>query len=178
MPHDTRFGFPCMKHYKPGRLLREFELSTLTRAVQLLKELGISFVVAEYEHVEKGALFASEAIEMPGEQTIKTLVVEFGTNEYFVVLMPGSKIVPFKKLAKTRGVKKAGMVDPATAERLTGYQVGGISPFGMKQHLRVIIDAGLLAFDKVAINGGRRGLMLVMSPADIQKVTEAEPIEL
>ena len=151
---------------------------TSLRAVQLLKERGISFEVAEYEHVEKGALFASKAIGMPGEQTIKTLVVQFATNEYFVVLMPGSKTVHFKKLAKTHGAKKAGMVDPATAERLTGYQVGGISPFGMKQHLRVIIDAGLLAFDKVAINGGRRGLMLVMSPADIQKVTEAEPIEL
>jgi Cys-tRNA(Pro)/Cys-tRNA(Cys) deacylase len=116
-------------------------LSTLTRAIQLLKERGISF-------------------------------------EYFVLLVPGSKTVPFKKLAKTRRAKKAGMVDPATAERLTGYQVGGISPFGMKQRLRVMIDAGLLSFDKVAINGGMRGLMLVMSPADILKVTDAEPIEL
>ena len=70
------------------------------------------------------------------------------------------------------------VVDPATVERLTGYPVGGISPFGMKQRLRVMIDAGLLSFDKVAINGGRRGLMLVMSSADILKVTEAEPIEL
>ena len=162
----------------PGGLFRELQLSTLTRAVQLLKERGISFEVAEYEHVEKGALFASEAIGMPGEQTIKTLVVEFATNEHCVVLMPGSKTVRFKKLAKTRGVKKAGMVDPATAERLTGYPVGGISPFGMKQHLRVMIDAGLLLFDKVAINGGRRGLMLIMNPADILQVTEAEPIEL
>jgi Cys-tRNA(Pro)/Cys-tRNA(Cys) deacylase len=114
---------------------------------------------------------------MPGEQTIKTIVVEFATNEYFVVLMPGSKTIPFKKLAKTRGAKKAGMVDPATAERVTGYPVGGISPFGMKQRLRVMIDAGLLSFDKVAINGGRRGLMLVMSLADILKITDAEPIE-
>lgn len=113
----------------------------MTRAIQLLKERGISF-------------------------------------EYFVLLVPGSKTVPFKKLAKTRRAKKAGMVDPATAERLTGYQVGGISPFGMKQRLRVMIDAGLLSFDKVAINGGMRGLMLVMSPADILKVTDAEPIEL
>ncbi len=135
MSYDTRFGFPCMKNYYQNNL------STLTRAIQLLKERGISF-------------------------------------EYFVLLVPGSKTVPFKKLAKTRRAKKAGMVDPATAERLTGYQVGGISPFGMKQRLRVMIDAGLLSFDKVAINGGMRGLMLVMSPADILKVTDAEPIEL
>ncbi len=70
------------------------------------------------------------------------------------------------------------MADAAVAERLTGYPVGGISPFGMKQRLRVIIDAGLLVFDKVAINGGKRGLMLIMSPADILKVTDAKPIEL
>ncbi|UCD87468.1 MAG: hypothetical protein JSV01_06870 [Desulfobacterales bacterium] len=60
----------------------------------------------------------------------------------------------------------------------SGYKVAGVSPFGMKQRLRVMIDAGLLACDKVAINGGKRGLMLIMSPADILKATNAEPIEL
>jgi Cys-tRNA(Pro)/Cys-tRNA(Cys) deacylase len=150
----------------------------LTRAVQFLKEQGISFEVAEYEHVEKGAVFASEAIGMPIEQTIKSLVVGLAQSGYLVVLIPGSKTISFKKLAKACGAKKAGMADPFTAERLTGYKVGGVSPFGMKQRLRVMIDAGLLACDKVAINGGKRGLMLIMSAADILKATNAEPIEL
>jgi Cys-tRNA(Pro)/Cys-tRNA(Cys) deacylase len=150
----------------------------LTRAVQFLKEQGIFFEVAEYEHVEKGAVFASEAIGMPIEQTIKSLVVGLAQKGYLVVLIPGSKTISFKKLAKACGAKKAGMADPVTAERLTGYKVGGVSPFGMKQRLRVMIEAGLLAFDKVAINGGKRGLMLIMSPADILKATDAEPIEL
>lgn len=151
---------------------------TLTRAIQFLKKQGIFFKTAKYEHMEKGAVFASESIGMPIEQTIKSLVVEVRKQNYLVVLMPGSKTISFKKLAKACGAKKAEMADPAAAERLTGYLVGGISPFGMKQRLRVIIDTGLLSFDKVAINGGKRGLMLIMNPADILKVTGAEPVGL
>jgi Cys-tRNA(Pro)/Cys-tRNA(Cys) deacylase len=128
---------------------------------------GISFEVVEYEPFEKGALFASEAIGMPVEQTIKTLVIELAPKGNLVVLMPGSKTISFKKLAKAFSAKKARMATAAAAERLTGYLVGGVSPFGMKQPLKVVIDAGLVAFDKVAVNGGKRGLMLIMSPADI-----------
>jgi len=150
----------------------------LTRAIQFLKAQNIPFDVVEYEHLEKGALFASGAIGMPIEQTIKTLVVELSKKGYLVVLMPGSKSISFKKLAMARNAKRAAMVNAAMAERLTGYLIGGISPFGMKQPLKVVMDGGLLAFDKVAINGGKRGLMLIMSPADILKATDAEPIEL
>lgn len=132
----------------------------------------------EYGHLEKGALFASGAIGMPLEQTVKTLVVEIGKKRYMIVLMPGSKTIALKKFAKSYGEKRAAMVDADTAERLTGYVVGGISPFAMKQALPVVIDRGLLGFDQVAINGGKRGLMLVMNPADILKLTDAEPAEL
>jgi Cys-tRNA(Pro)/Cys-tRNA(Cys) deacylase len=150
----------------------------LTRAVHFLKKRGIPFEVAEHEHLDKGAVFASQAIGMPLEQTIKTLVVELAGKGILVVLMPGSKTISFKKLARAEGAKRAGMVAPTTAERLTGYMVGGVSPFGMKQRLRVMMDAELLAFDKVAINGGRRGLMLIMNPMDILKAADADPIEL
>jgi Cys-tRNA(Pro)/Cys-tRNA(Cys) deacylase len=150
----------------------------LTRAIRYLKEQGIPFEVAEYDHLDKGALFASQALGMPVERTVKTLVVQLSKKGYLVVLMPGSKTISFKKLAKIRGVKRAAMVNTAMAERLTGYLVGGISPFGMKQRLPVVIDAGLLAFDKVAINGGKRGVMLIMNPSDIVKTTGAKPVEL
>jgi len=150
----------------------------LTRAIRFLKEQDIPFEVAEYDHLEKGALFASQAIGMPVEQTIKTLVVEVSKKGYLVVLMPGSKNISFKRLATIRGVKRVAMVHTALAERLTGYLVGGISPFGMKQHLPVAMDAGLLTFDKVAINGGKRGLMLIMGPTDILMATDAEAIPL
>jgi Cys-tRNA(Pro)/Cys-tRNA(Cys) deacylase len=150
----------------------------LTRAVQFLKKRGVVFETLEYGHLEKGALFASEAIGMPLEQTVKTLVVQVDKKGYVALLMPGTKKVALKKLAKSYGEKRAAMVDSVTAERLTGYVVGGISPFAMKQGLPVVIDRGLLGFDRVAINGGKRGLMLIMSPGDIVKVTDAEPAEL
>lgn len=150
----------------------------MTRAIRFLKEQGVAFEVAEYDHLDKGALFASQALGMPVEVTVKTLVVQLSKKGYLVVLMPGSKTISFKKLARLRGVKRAAMINSGMAERLTGYLVGGISPFGIKQRLPVVIDAGLLAFDKVAINGGKRGVMLIMAPSDIVKTTGAKPVEL
>jgi Cys-tRNA(Pro)/Cys-tRNA(Cys) deacylase len=150
----------------------------LTRAIQFLKKHNVSFEILEYGHLEKGALFASQAIGMPLEQTVKTLVVEIGEKGYITLLMPGTKKVAFKKLAQSYGEKRAAMVDSETAERLTGYVIGGISPFAMKQSMSVVIDAGLLEFDQVAINGGKRGVMLVISPRDILKATDAKLCEL
>lgn len=146
--------------------------------MQFLNKQGIPFEVWEYEHLERGAAFASEALGIPVEKTIKTLVTELTPTGYLVLLMPGHKNVSFKKLARARGAKKAAMVSSSVAERLTGYKVGGISPFGMKRRLPVLIEASLFGFDKVAINGGRRGVMLVIAPQDIMKALGAEPIEM
>ena len=115
---------------------------------------------------------------MPLEQTIKTLVIEVSERGHLVVLIPGSKTISFKRLARALRVKRAAMVHTTMAERLTGYAIGGISPFGMKQALPVLMDAELLSSEKLAINGGKRGLMLIMDPSDILKATGAKPIEL
>lgn len=139
-----------------------------TRAIRFLNQKGIHFDVIEYEHEEKGAQFASEAIGFPPERTIKTLVVDLGGKGYIMVLMPGDKNINLKRLARSFSVKKTAMADTTTAERLTGYLVGGISPFGTKKDLPVVMEARLLKFDKVAINAGKRGVMLIMDPKDIQ----------
>ena len=150
----------------------------MTRAISFLKSHDVSFETSEYDHNEKGAVFASQAIGVPLEKTIKTLMVEFTPKAHLVVLMPGTKKIPFKKLAQIRGAKRAFMAKEATAERLSGYLVGGISPFAMAKPLPVAMDAGLLAFDRVAVNGGKRGLMVIMNPSDIMRVTGAEPVDL
>ena len=139
-----------------------------TWAIKLLNQKGIHFDVIEYEHEEKGAQFASEAIGFPLERTIKTLIVDLGPKGYIMVLMPGDKNINLKRLASAFSVKRAAMADTTTAERLTGYLVGGISPFGTKMNLPVVMEEGLLKFDKVAINAGKRGVMLIMDPKDIQ----------
>jgi Cys-tRNA(Pro)/Cys-tRNA(Cys) deacylase len=85
--------------------------------------------------------------------------------------MPGDRELTLKKMAQACGVKKAVMADPAVAERLTGYHVGGISPFGLRQKLPVVMEESLLAHDKVMINAGQRGVMLKMIPGDIMAAT-------
>lgn len=150
----------------------------LTPAIQILKNLQVSHRVAEYEHLEKGAAFASRAIGVPLEKTIKTLVIELVPGGHCIVLMPGEKKISFKKLAKIRKAKRAAMVDIHTAEKLSGYRVGGISPFGFKNPLPVMMEHDLMEYDEVAINGGKRGVMLLMRPEDIVGVLDAEIVRL
>ena len=140
-----------------------------TRAIQILKQKGIPFELIKYDHEEKGAEFAAGATGFPLAATVKTLVVDLGEKKYALVLMPGDRQLSMKHLAKACGVKRAAMADTRTAERLTGYLIGGISPFGTKQKLPVVMEADILTFDKILINAGQKGTMLKMAPADIQK---------
>jgi len=143
-----------------------------TRAIRYLNQKGIHFNVIEYDHDEKGAEFAAKAIGFPLEKTIKTLVVDLGYKKYIFALLPGDTQLALKRLAKVCRVKRAALVDTAMAERLTGYFVGGISPFGAKQHLPVLMEKTLLEYDSVAINAGQRGVMLIIAPGDIVNVLD------
>ena len=144
-----------------------------TRAIQFLNQKKIPFEVVKYEHEEKGAAFAARASGSPLERTVKTLVVDLGKKQYTLVLMPGNKQISMKRLARIRGVKRAAMADTQTAERITGYLVGGISPFGTRQRLRVVMEKDMLRFDKILINAGQRGTMLKIAPDDIRTALAA-----
>jgi len=141
-----------------------------TRAIQFLEQNGVPFEVVKYRHDEKGAEFAAKTIGFPLEQTVKTLVVDLGGKRFLIALMPGNKQLALKRLSKLFSVKRAAMADTPTAQRLTGYLVGGISPFGINHPLPAAMDEGLLAFEKVMINAGQRGMMLVMAPKVIADV--------
>ncbi len=138
-----------------------------TRATKYLSQRKIAFEVRKYEHETKGAEFAARAIGFPLEKTIKTLVVDMGGNAYTLALMPGDRQLDLKRLSKACSAKKAVLADTADAERLTGYLVGGISPFGTKRKLPAVMDESLLRFKTVSINGGQRGVILIMTPEDI-----------
>jgi len=144
-----------------------------TRAIQYLKKKGIVYCVVEYEHFEKGAKYAAQALGFPLEKIIKTLVVDMGPKGYVLALMPGDTQLSPKKLSRIYSAKRAEMADTATAQKLTGYTVGGISPFGTQRKLPVIMEKRLLNFDAVAINGGKRGVMLIMKPEDILRAANA-----
>lgn len=147
-----------------------------TRGARFLREQGIAFELHRYEHAKKGAAYASQAIGFSLERTVKTLVVELSGNEDILVLMPGNADLDLKKLAKELSVKRASMADQHTAERVTGYLIGGISPFGTKKTMRVVVEEGLLGHDKVAVNAGARGVMAVLSPHDIVQSVNAVPL--
>ena len=119
-----------------------------TRAINFLRGKEIPFEVKSYEFREKGALFAAEALDLPPESVIKTLVVALGSTHHALVLMPGDKELNLKKLANLLGFKRAAMADTQTAERLTGYQVGGISPFGTKRRFQVVMDSELIHYKR------------------------------
>ena len=143
-----------------------------TRAIQFLKQQKIPFEVVRYDHEEKGAVFASKASGFPLGRTVKTLVVDLGEKQFTLVLMPGDKQLSMRRLAKIRRVKRAAMADTRTAERITGYLVGGISPFGTRQKLPVVMEASILKFEEILINAGQRGTMLIIAPEIIRKVLE------
>jgi Cys-tRNA(Pro)/Cys-tRNA(Cys) deacylase len=139
-----------------------------TPAIRFLRRLRLPFEVVAYEHLEKGAEFAARATGFPLGRTVKTLVAVVGPQRHVLVLVPGDRQLDLKRLARVLAAKKAGMADPDTAERLTGYHVGGISPFGVRQPLPAVMDQAILPLEEVLINAGRRGLMLKMSPRDVR----------
>jgi Cys-tRNA(Pro)/Cys-tRNA(Cys) deacylase len=143
-----------------------------TRAVKFLQQKGALFEVVKYRHEQKGAMFAARAVGFPLERTIKTLVVSLEKKQYALALVPGNLQLDLKKMAKACDAKRAKMADTTTAERLTGYHVGGISPFGITGRLPAVMEAALLDHDAVMINAGQRGVMLKMSPADIASLLD------
>ena len=122
-----------------------------TRAIAWLKQRKISHEVVFYDHAEKGAAFAAQAVGFPLARTVKTLVVDLGGGAFGLALMPGDRELALKKAAKAFGVKKAAMAAVEAAERLTGYHPGGISPFGLRHRLPAVMEEGLLALDRKSV---------------------------
>ena len=149
-----------------------------TRGIQLLKQHKIRFEIVRYDHAQKGAEFAAQAVGFPLSQTVKTLVVALDDRSYTLVLMPGDRQLSMKKVAAACKVKRAAMADAASAERLTGYLVGGISPMGTKKPLPVAMDTVLQGHNEIMINAGRRGIMVKLAPADLIRLLKARIADL
>lgn len=145
-----------------------------TRAIAFLRHKAIAFDVVRYRHEEKGARYAADAIGFPLARTVKTLVVDLGDGRYRLALMPGHRRLSLKRMARVLNVKRAAMADVPTAQRLTGYLVGGISPFGVKHPLPAVMDTSIAAHPHIAINAGQRGTMLIMAPEDIPQAIDCK----
>lgn len=146
-----------------------------TPATVALARAGIDFSVHAYAHdpaAPSYGLEAAAALGLPAEQVLKTLLVDTGAG-LAVGVVPVDASLDLKAVAAALGVKKVAMADPAAAERVTGYVVGGISPIGQKRRLPTVVDTSASEHDTVYVSGGRRGLDLGLSPADLVRVTGA-----
>ena len=150
-------------------------MSKTTRATQALSKLGAAFTLHTYDYdpdAESIGLQAAEALGIAPQRMLKTLMAEVDGKPVCVVV-PSDGEVSMKKLAGAFGGKAAKMMRPADAERLTGYHVGGISPFGQKKRVRTAIEAAALGHTSVFLNGGQRGLQIELDPKDAVKVLGA-----
>ncbi|MBY3345323.1 Cys-tRNA(Pro) deacylase [Rhizobium laguerreae] len=150
-------------------------MSKTTRATQLLSQAGVAFTVHAYDYdpnAERVGLQAAEALREAPHRVLKTLMAEVDGKPVCVVV-PSDREVSMKKLASAFHGKSANMMKPADAERLTGYHVGGISPFGQKKTVPTAIEEAALAEPLVYINGGQRGLQVRLDPKHALKALKA-----
>ena len=150
-------------------------MAKTTRATRFLEKLGVAFSVHAYEYdpdADSIGLQAAEALGEPPSRVLKTLMAELDGKPVCVVL-PSDREVSMKKLAAALGGKSAAMMKPAEAERVTGYHVGGISPFGQKKAVPTALDQAALSEPHVFINAGQRGLQLRLDPNDAARAMKA-----
>jgi Cys-tRNA(Pro)/Cys-tRNA(Cys) deacylase len=140
-----------------------------TRGTATLDRLGVEYDSHPYEHRVKGAAYAASALGIDAARLAKTLVVAIDGDPVFV-LVPGDRELSLKALARLAKGRSAALVEATDAERLTGYRVGGISPFGARRALPVYAERDYLEHERVALNGGARGLIIELARDDLVRV--------
>lgn len=143
-------------------------MSRSTRATAALDRLGVRYRLHEYAYdpdAPQIGLHAAQSLGMPPARVLKTLMALVDGRPVCAVV-PSDSEVSMKKLAAAAGGKTAQMMKPAEAERVTGYHVGGISPFGQRRSVPTFLASPALSHETVVINGGQRGLQVELSPGD------------
>lgn len=147
----------------------------VTPATRALTAAGLAFTLHTYDYDPDAASIGLQAASALGEdpaRVLKTLMAVVD-GKPVCVIVPSDQEVSMKKLAAAVGGKSAQMMKPPEAERLTGFKVGGISPFGQRKAVRTVLEQSALAHDQVYLNGGQRGLQVRLRPADVRDVLKA-----
>ena len=140
----------------------------MTPALALLEAQGIAFSQHTYEYVEHGGTeVPAQSLGVPERHIVKTLVMEDEARRPLIVLMHGDRKVSTKNLARQAGRKRIEPCTPEAAQRHTGYQVGGTSPFATRKDLPVFAERSIFELAEIYINGGQRGLLVKMRSADL-----------
>jgi ybaK/ebsC protein len=150
-----------------------------TPATQLLKKLGVPYSEHPYEYVDHGG--ARESARQLGfdlHQVAKTLIMEDENAKPLIVVMHGDREVSLKNLARQIGAKRVEPCKPEVAQRHSGYMVGGTSPFATRKKMPIWVEEGLLEFDKIYLNGGRRGYLIGIQPKALIDVLQAGTVQV
>jgi len=150
-------------------------MSKVTPATRALTAAGVTFTVHAYDYdpdAESIGLQAAAALGENPARVLKTLM-SLVDGKPICVVVPSDQEVSMKKLAAATGGKSAQMMKPPEAERVTGYKVGGISPFGQRKQVGTVLERSALAHDLVYLNGGQRGLQVRLKPTDVRDVVKA-----
>ena len=148
-----------------------------TPAIHFLRKHGVAFTEHPYRYEERGGTRVSaRELGVDEHAVIKTLVMEDDAQQPLIILMHGDREVSTKNLARQLGRKAIEPCQPDAAQRHTGYEVGGTSPFGTRKVLPVFVERSVLDLERIYINGGRRGLLVALSPGELVRVLEATTV--
>lgn len=150
-----------------------------TPAIRVLKESGIAYTLHAYDYEEKGGTAkAARELSVDEHEVIKTLVMEDEKRQPVIVLMHGDRQVSTKAFARAIKVKRIRPCDPKTAQKHTGYRVGGTSPLGTKKSINTYYEGTISALPELFINAGKRGLLARLSPNDLIQLVDAKAVSV
>lgn len=151
----------------------------VTPAVRSLREKKVDFTPHLYNYVEKGGTRESaKQLSVDEHAVVKTLVFETNENKPLIVLMHGDREVSTKNLARHLGVKSVEPASPDKASKITGYLVGGTSPFGTRTKVPVYAEVSIFDLERIYINGGKRGFLIGISPLVLREALDVKEVEV
>lgn len=155
------------------------EKTPVTPAIRLLREKKVAFTPHLYEYEEKGGTpVSARALGVDEHCVVKTLVMEDEEKNPLIVLMHGDRQVSTKELARRLGVKSISPCPPPVADRHSGYQVGGTSPFATRRTMPVYVEETILELPKIYINGGKRGFLIGLDPREVVRLLSPTPVRV
>jgi Cys-tRNA(Pro) deacylase len=154
------------------------EHASETPATSYLRQHNVNFTEHLYNYVERGGTAESaKQLRIDEHVVVKTLVMQDQDAKPLLILMHGDRQVSLKNFARQIGAKKVEPCKPEVAQRHTGYQVGGTSPFGTRKILSVYVERSILALPSIYINGGHRGFLVQISPTVLTDLLQAQPVD-
>lgn len=151
----------------------------ITPAIRVLREKKIEFEPFLYDYLEKGGTrHSADCLGVDEHAVIKTLVFETNEKKPLIVLQHGDLQVSAKELARHLGVKSAAPASPDRANKLTGYLVGGTSPFGLRTAMPVYAESSIFDLERIWINGGKRGFLVAVDPRDVGEALDVVRINV